>query len=113
MKLWKPKTRIVLIHQPVLDDETIARSFAVADNFPIWMALLQTIDTLRDEARDAGDSAVANPTLSANLHGGAQHLEMLKERLIILREVGLTMLKDPTRPPAQSPPLSGVPTPQT
>lgn len=91
------RRKIVVLPQLPLSNEQLEKAFVVEDHNPLWVALLQVIDDMRDDARETGDASVANSLISSNYHGGAQHLDLLKSRMFELRERGIQRQRNPEK----------------
>jgi hypothetical protein len=61
---------------------------------PAWVALLQLIDTARENALENADQNMDPPTILAGYVGGAAHLKLLGDELHYRRELGLVQREE-------------------
>jgi hypothetical protein len=86
--------KIIVVSQPPLTDKQLEKAFVVDDKNTLWRAILQVIEMLSREARYNGDASIGQPELSANFHGGAEHLGILRDMMFDLRERGIKRHKE-------------------
>lgn len=85
-RLFKP-TYVVVSSIP-MDDNELAGAFALHPADKRFQAWMQVLDEVESEAVKAAQATVANPALSASCNGGAEHIAILRNRILALREKG-------------------------
>lgn len=89
-RLFGPK--FIILDAPKLSEEKLAGAFAVAVTDERFRAVLQVIDELEQEANDGARKSVGNHGMSASCNGGAEHLAMLRNRILMLQQQGFGKL---------------------
>jgi hypothetical protein len=64
-------------------------ALAVAETHPYHRAILQLIDTARENATLEAGESIATPTLLAGYVGGGRHLILLRDDVLERRKLGL------------------------
>lgn len=77
----------VLLRAPEMSEREIDTALAVAPTHPFLVALLQLIETARENAVVNAQEAAENPTKMAGYVGGIAHLMMLRDEIIRRREL--------------------------
>jgi len=88
MRWWEqpaPVIRKIILPEPPLTEVELARAFAVGGDHPLWVAIVQVINDLRENSVDAAATHVAsgNQTAAAGAMGAA---EVLKSLIFLLNE---------------------------
>lgn len=87
---FRPK--YIVADYPLMSEEELAGQFAVPITDKRFSALLQIIDELEREANAAAQKSVASHGICASSNGGAEHIGILRDRILALREQGFGKL---------------------
>lgn len=76
--------RIELVRTPSMSEAEINTALRVADNNPLWCAIVQMLDEWKEEAvSNASAESIENNALAMSGYlGGAEHLQSFKLELI-------------------------------
>lgn len=86
--MWFQKTQYILIDDKPLTEPELAAAFALAVTDKKFRALMQVITELERSANLGAQDQVGNPPVAASCIGGAEHLGMLRARILSLRQQG-------------------------
>lgn len=95
LTITRTRRRIVFARAQPLDEDQLNRVFAVPEKHEMFQALLQLLETAKQNAHDnaAQELKYNNPLLIAGYTGGAQHIEMVRDDIISRREIGLKAIE--------------------
>jgi hypothetical protein len=82
----------VLLRGDALTEPQINAALAVAEDTPLWRAVMQLIATAEENANQNAQDSMDPPTVMAGYVGGASHLRMLRDELTQRREEGIKEL---------------------
>lgn len=86
---WNPfRPKFILLDEPKLSEQELAGAFAMLVTDKKLRAILQVIGEIEQEANAGAQKSVASPGISASCNGGAEHMGMLRDRILGLREKG-------------------------
>jgi hypothetical protein len=94
-----PRRRILIVRPKRFDEDQLNRVFAVEETHEMFQALLQLLETAKENAHDnaAAELKGNNPLLVAGYTGGAQHIDMVREDIVARRQLGLKAIRDEFR----------------
>lgn len=84
--------RCIILESPRLKEEELAGQFAVPLTDKRLRAILQVIGELEQLANDGARKSVGNHGMTASCTGGAEHLSMLRDRILELQRQGFGQL---------------------
>lgn len=82
---WRHDSRPIVIVHARLTEADMAAAFRVPETDLRFRAVLQMAGDLEREANEQAQKMVANPQILASLVGGAEHIGILRDRLIAAR----------------------------
>jgi hypothetical protein len=82
------RPRFILLDSPKLSEAELAGAFAMPVTDKRLLAILQVIGELEEQANWGAQKSVASHGMSASCNGGAEHMGMLRDRILGLREKG-------------------------
>ena len=85
-KNWINRVVVVIDKQPRLNERELRFAFNVASDNRLWRAVLQVIEDIQGEAKEAAEKSVANHGICASCVGGGEFLTRLRDRMILERE---------------------------